>query len=226
MTIINRNVVIECPECKGKMLRTDYVSGNDLGATRWSNGNGAGPMRMSADALFRCAHCQALFWIADAIEVGRTEPDQINWLDEDPASDLFHPEWKSLPSPNDVIDSACFYEAIRQLPAGSPPWKEEYARTWIWWYEDQPTHRALFDRNKAIATEHSRDEENLLRLLEMVDATSDPGRMRKASILIALSRFKEAIEVLDSIAQENLFHIRDQLREAAVNVRSEVFRLR
>ena len=183
-------------------------------------------MRMSADALFRCAHCQALFWIGDALEVGRTEPDQINWLDEDPASDLFHPEWKSLPSPNDVIDSASFYEAIRQLPVGSPQWKEEYVRTRIWWCEDQPSPRVLLDRHKSGAGKHSRDEGNLLRLLEIVDATNDTGRMKQANILIALSRFKEAIEVLDSIAQENLFMTRDQLREAAVNALNEVFRLR
>ena len=226
MTIINRNVVIECPECKDKMLRSDYVSGNGFGSVRWSNGKGRGPMRMSADALFRCNHCQAPFWIGDAIEVGRTKPDEINWLDEDPASDLFHPEWKSLPSPNDVIDSASFYDAIRQLPAGSPQWKEEYARTQIWWCEDQPSPKVLLDRHKSGAKKHSRDEGNLLRLLEIVDATNDTGRMKQASILIALSRFREAIEVLDSIAQENLFQTRDQLRVAAVNARSEVFRLR
>ena len=229
------DTVILCPTCKGKLRKQTWLSGNSFGSKLWSDGYMVASMMPDPVTVTSCPHCSTIFWVADAQEQGDVpEPEYFDEVVEVKRALWFgtkkvrrsgrrDSELASLPTIKHAAIAA-IRTALDQLPPEDKPAKEEYARTRLWWaFNDRSreTTDAALD-----ASDEEENRKNLEHLITLVDPNNDQGRLKSASILLALGRFGDARAILALIEEERMFQFRDRFIEAANQSQSKVFRLR
>lgn len=58
--------LIECPYCKEKYDKHNYLSVNTMGAKRWTDGRFKDPLYQPNPFITKCNKCKRVFWIEDA----------------------------------------------------------------------------------------------------------------------------------------------------------------
>jgi hypothetical protein len=65
--------VLQCPDSDAVVLQQSLVSGNNFGATYWSDGESWLPMMPKFPQITRCGDAGGFFWMEDAVVLGRIE---------------------------------------------------------------------------------------------------------------------------------------------------------
>ena len=201
------DTVILCPMCRGKLRKQTWLSGNSIGSKLWSDGYMVASMMPDPVVVTSCPHCSSLFWVADAQEEGNVpEPEYFDEVVEVKRALWFgtkkvrksgrrDSELASLPKIKHS-DVAGIRLALDQLSPEDKLSKEEYARTRLWWaFNDgsRETPDAVPD-----TADEEENRQNLERLVTLVDPDNDQGRLKSATILMALGRFGDARAILAS----------------------------
>lgn len=229
------DTILECPHCKAHARKANLLSGNTFGSHLWSDGYMHAPMLPEMVSVTRCPNCRRIFWLADAEEVGdvpeprfeereveikrkwwfgtKKQKQRRSWLS--PLSDL--PELKHL-------DAKGLNEALNDLRSNPDRGREEYLRTRLWWHYND---RFRTEPKVTVRPQEEIDNrKNLEALLPLVDASSDQGRLKSASILLALDRFGDAGAIAEEVSDERLAPFKSRFIEAAEGQRHRVFQLR
>jgi len=185
------DIVIECPKCKEPARVFTLISGNTIGARRWTDGKMIAPMLPRAPEVTKCKRCGSYFWIADAKEIGKLS---LWGADDEHKSN----KWKSAERVRELSESEC----IEALSMGVARTKEQelYLRVCAWWAgNDALRHKGQSPGGQtSIVPERSHEAKmNLERLLELLNERNPDQRLMKAEVLRELGRFDEAIRVLD-----------------------------
>ena len=165
--------VIACPHCKGLARHMTLRSGNTFGAQTWTDGKQVAPMLPRPPAVVRCGHCNRMFWLADAEEIGPilevTEPSEDG-----------------------------YYSAIAGGLAKNAA-QEKTLRILAWWCRNDD-YRAETGRPARRPWKVSPEvRENLGVLLTLLDEDDTSEGIMKAEILRELGEFEKARHVLTGL---------------------------
>jgi hypothetical protein len=70
-TISGPSSVLQCPDSSAVVLRLSLLSGNNFGATYWSDGESWLPMMPKFPQITRCGDAGRIFWVEDAVVLGK-----------------------------------------------------------------------------------------------------------------------------------------------------------
>ncbi len=199
--------VIACPRCEALHRVRTLISGNTLGARRWTDGKIVAPMLPRPPAITRCQACAHFFWLSEARRVGEFPLS---------AGEPVPEAWRAAPYVRELAEK----EFLEALEAGVAKDREGELnlRTFAWWaandlvrdwrddYDPEP--RPLAERSPWAA-------ENLERLVAMLDEGDPVERVMKAEALRELGRFEEALRLLTSDFPENYAAFVAYLRDLA-----------
>jgi len=184
--------IIECPKCKGLARVFTLISGNTLGARRWTDGKMIAPMLPMPPAITKCRHCGHYFWVSDAKEVGELPL----WRDK---SEKIPSQWESSKHIKELSESE-YLEAIRIKVAKNRE-QELYLRICAWWAGNDPFRfksQGVAGHPESVPSRSSEARMNLEKLLELLDVTDPEQRLMKAEVLRELGRFDDTICLLES----------------------------
>lgn len=213
MTSYARPLVIRCPKCRSHLHRRRLQSFNDFGAMGWSDGYTSIWGLNSVSDLGRCPHCKKIFWIDDAEAMGvlPKEPDRIGWVARiyywimrDSGRDLERERnWNSTPwewknaKPVDLPDFVDMKIALKDAEHLTLA-REALLRRAIW--REGNDHLRINRDGKPLREKprlmDADAQENLLKLLSLIDAGVDAFATERGEILRQLGRFDDAIEAL------------------------------
>ena len=197
--------IMKAPGCQKPVKFSTIASGNTIGATFWSDGKCEAPMLPDEPWLRKSPTEEVLFWTDECEEIG-----QVDFFSED----YDKGEWKDLdyaeePSEDDYM------AALHPVVAHTPE-KERYIRMRLWWCGN--------DRIRQGETTELSDKhlENLQSLVYILSDEDDDQRLMKAEVLRELSRFDDALRLLDSQFPEDYDHAVNRIRDLASNSESKV----
>jgi hypothetical protein len=72
-------LILQCPYCPQQMKRSTYRSGNDFGATFYSDGTTKGGSLFPFTSLGKCPACSGFFWTWKLSRTGEIAPED-NWF--------------------------------------------------------------------------------------------------------------------------------------------------
>lgn len=182
------NHYYKCPNCDNLLTKGSLISGNTFGATRFSDGKMIAPMLIEFPDLTKCNKCDTIFWLCKIEEI------DIQKESEDKKAVLKNAvEVKFL-----VID-----DYLRALDTGIAENKKEelIIRERIWWaYNDRirSGHKIFND-----IYDELRWNDNLNKLLLLLDKTDTNQKLMTAEINRNLGNFEICIKIVQSIKKEN-----------------------
>lgn len=212
--------VLKHPQCGGYILRQRLRSFNDFGAMGWSDGYTSIWGLNAISQLGNCPWCGTLFWLDDAETVGvlPRQPVRMNWfgrllrrISGDKRGELAREqnwketpeEWKSAkrmqpPSTGD------FWAALENT-APLPQEREIYVRRQLWWEGNHPFRFGLDGKPLPGQPELGAEQiqQNMAVLYALCAATKQPDPVLVGELLRELSRFDEAVAMLESVADDD-----------------------
>ncbi|MCC6784594.1 MAG: hypothetical protein IT457_17245 [Planctomycetes bacterium] len=196
--------VRECPACHVFVRRTTIVSGNTFGMRRFTDGWVETPMLPRQPRIVKCPGCSMCFWLLRSRIVGHVDRD---WCTSDAG---VPPEWRAaervcLPDEQD------YYRALRNGLANGLS-EERDVRIEAWWRSNDPARYPDAHADAPHAGPGER-EANLRALIPLLDESESQWLIMKAEALRELSRFDEALALLDRIDEP-------ALRAAAARIRT------
>lgn len=179
-------LILQPPGCNCLLQYPTLESGNTFGARYWSDGKCEAPMLPDQPELCKSPSEKVLFWIRDCKVIAE-------W---DFFSDTMdHPEWKTL----EIASTPSEADYFRALSSGVAKSKKQilYVRMHLWW-------RGNDRRRKGKHTElPEKHIVNLTELEKILSAQNKNERLLKAEALRELSRFEEALALLNEGLPEN-----------------------
>ncbi len=183
--------VIECPNCKMLARVFTWITGNTVGARRWTDGKMIAPMLPIPPAITRCKGCDGYFWLSDAKVIGEIAPWDLE-TSESPN------KWKTAERVRELSETE-YHEAINMGVARSKK-QELHLRIRAWWANNDSLRFSSQDPSKpshASPVRSAAATANLECLLEQL-GTEDPNeRIMKAEVARELARFDAAIRILE-----------------------------
>lgn len=139
-----------------------------------------------------------LFWISDCKVIAK-------WQRFGSKGD--HPEWRNLEKVLEPVEADYF----RALASGVAKTDEQirYVRTHLWWIGNDPKRRG---KRHELSEDHLK---NLTELEKTLSPEGEGGRLLKAEALRELSRFEEALQLLDYEFSEDYQHTSAIIRDLA-----------
>jgi hypothetical protein len=259
--------VIACPNCSGLGKYRTALSWNTIGARYRSDGFVNARMLIFVSNILVCIHCEVVFWLTDAHEVGEVDPIR-------PANDT-PTTWCNAPYLKEPDAEGCFAALERGLARDRGEEKEVRILAWhqsndeilesarrtisplagasiaisafsllFWldsalaqWTDHQslnsvgiavvittfglmvgvlawliPPRGQLFLEEKQDRTSFVRQRtENMQALLPLLSPTSAYDDLMKAELLRELGRFDDSLKVLNSIEDDELKPVVEQL---------------
>jgi hypothetical protein len=167
--------VVACPKCRALARHFTLLSGNTLGARTWTDGKQEMPMLPQLPPVVKCSRCAAVYWLADAQNLGALP---------------------SIAEPNENE----YYAAIAAGLAKDPS-QEKTLRILAWWRRnDEYRHESRRrDRRPRVLPADART--NLEALTMLLDVEHENEAIMKAEILRELGRFDEARSILTTLLQ-------------------------
>jgi hypothetical protein len=183
------DVIIQCPNSDKVVKNSTLISGNTMGGKVWSDGYAVYPMLPSSPEITRCGDDGPFFWVSDAKEVG-----EISWGDDSNVPK----KWK-LAKRIRFLTAAEYLEAI-EMGMGRTPEQKLHLRLFAWWAANDPLRQAQPDKTaqKSPFLQGSNARKNLEQLVKLLLVTEPNQRLMKAEALRQLSRFEEALKILQA----------------------------
>ena len=189
-------LIVKAPGCQNPVKFSTIASGNTFGAVYWTDGKRDARMLPDEPWLRKSPSEGVMFWSDECEEIG-----QIDFCSRGSEK----PEWEDLdyavePSEDD-------YVVALQSGLVSTPEKERYIRMRLWWRGNDPIRRGEI-------TELSVAHQDNLKCFEAILSEGDDNqRLMKAEVLRHLSRFDDALRLLDSEFPETYSHAVQQIRD-------------
>lgn len=187
--------IIACPNCKGLAQYMTLVSGNTFGARTWTDGKQIAPMLPRPPVVVKCHHCGEFYWLAEAEEIGTTNPREGEGGEVNPA-------WADAQEVVEPTEEE-YYQAIEKGFATNSG-QERSLRVLAWWrrndaFRDTAQAQVLEDANASGAC-----RENLEALGKLLTGEEDNDRLMKVEVLRELGEFESAMQVLSRVTSPNL----------------------
>ncbi len=190
------NLIYKCPHCGNLISNGSLLSGNNLGATIYSDGKQIAPMLPEFPELTKCKQCNTTLWLSKIEELGY-----------DDAHDESNPEWEKADKA-DFLEIDEYFEALENKLYENKD-EEFFIRHRIWWaYNDRLRNQ------QEIFTDESdewRWKENLNKLLPLLDLSDINQRIMAAEIHRNLGKFYDCITLIVDIDNDELDWILDTL---------------
>lgn len=164
----------ECSACRQKLVQHSIVSGNTFGARSWTDGKMVARMLPDWPRIVKCPKCEAVFWFDDApLLAGRVTSQN--------AKDGAEP---GILTEKDYLDFLA--------RPGLEKSREIYARCRAWWCANDRDR----DGGSTPVKFSVPQQENLQRLLPLLNENLPEERVMKAELLRELGRFPECLGLL------------------------------
>ncbi|NJN29874.1 MAG: hypothetical protein HC824_05030 [Synechococcales cyanobacterium RM1_1_8] len=204
MTTPGPLVIKKCTFCEGIFHEPTLGSGNNLGATYWTDGKCEAPMLPYYPILVMCPHCSEFIWLEDQETI-----DKIYWFDLptniDTLLELTEDGKKYKQGVAQQLEELEHYESLPQI---AEPTAEQYiifanttdltneqnvlVRIEAWWLINDR------QRKSDIQIEFSNEEkENLLALEKILDKSNPADILTMAEISRELGFFERSIALLE-----------------------------
>ena len=189
---------MKAPGCTKPIKFSTIGSGNTFGATFWTDGKCEAPMLPDKHWLRKSPSEGVLFWSDECEEIG-----EIDFFSHEAEK----PEWKDLEFAEEP-SVADYLVAISDGTASTVE-KMRYIRMRLWWRGNDRIRRK---KSAQLPKKH------ILNLSEFASILSDEDenqRFMKAEVLRELSRFDEALRILEGDFSDNYQHAVDRIRSLA-----------
>jgi len=171
----------QCPNCDCEFTAWAVNSCNTFGGAKfYTDGSVEGPMFDSGSLLLICPKCSKYFWRED-VPTLQSVRDRDYCLDSDKQS-FPRAEW---------VEGRHYEDMVRQSFWRTGD-EEKYIRIRAWWSCNSP-YRDDSTQEFRLSAEQ---EENLRRLLRLLDADDPHGSLMKAEIFRELGQFEECLKQL------------------------------
>ena len=202
------SIYYECNSCKNTIEITTIYSGNNFGASYWTDGYVFSRMLPDSPRHRKCPHCGKLFWTKDLKKLG-----EVDWFWGEDEID------KSWGKPKIALEfEATDYLSTLESNFARTNDEKKYLRTYAWWkFNDlrrwkHPEKRfyrsSIFEHIPEITF-----YENLEVLEKMLDESIQSERLQKAEILRELGRFDESKNLLEFGFDERLIDAKEFLEK-------------
>lgn len=191
--------IFECPNCGKPIQRGSMMSGNTFGASIYSDGKTMAPMLPDFPEITKCPDCKTIFWLS-ILEA----KERIKTMD------FSNPMLQKAPRANFLTLNE-YFEALENGIAKNRN-EELYIRKQICRLFNDPLRQ-----NKWFRKPESKDirrEENLKKLLELLDVSYINDRIMAAEIKRNLGEFDECIELINGIDDERFNCLKEQFIKA------------
>jgi hypothetical protein len=189
----------QCPSCGCEFTAWAVNSCNTFGAKFYTDGFVKGPMYDEGRLVLICPGCRKYFWREDVPTLDSIR-DRDYFLDSEKKS-LAGAGW---------IQGHHFEDMVRQSFWRNPE-EEKYIRIRAWWSSNSP-NRDGPSQEFRLSTEQ---EENLRRLLELLDADDPNESLMKAEIFRELGQFDECLKLLANPFDERFLQTVDAIKDLA-----------
>jgi hypothetical protein len=203
-------LIMKAPGCKKPVKFSTIASGNTFGATFWTDGKQEAPMLPDKPWLRRSPSEGVLFWTDQCEEIGRI--------------DFFHggeeknAEWKDLEYAEEPSEAD--YLAALSSGIADTDERKRYLRMRLWWTGNDCIRRG---ESQQLSASHVHNLEAFSSLL----SDSDPDqRLMKAEVMRELSRYDEALSLLDFAYPDDYSHAVTRIRELATSGDAMVAKLK
>lgn len=223
MLISDQSKILKCPHCGALRYMINVLSGNSMGAVRWSDTKVEAPMMRSSSSVLRCPACKRYHFYSDGEIVGLTESHWESrkrwWHWKRRKSSECWPSWDC-----GTLSYQSLKEAFAQLkPTGD---NEREIRIMLlngyndWYGGCQGTRQP----SEAPAEERSYFEQNARRLIELFSDESPNSLLMRAELYRELGEFEQAISLLDRISKDSpFFSLAEQMHHYAEQHDCRVF---
>lgn len=203
-------LIMKAPGCKQPVKFSTIGSGNTFGATFWTDGKQEAPMLPDEPWLRKSPSEDVLFWSDECEEIGQVDLDFFS-------GEEGNPEWENLEFAEEP-DEADYVAAIRNRIANTEE-KLRYIRMRLWWSGNDRIRRKELTR---LPQEHI---QNLSEFASLLSEEDPNQRLMKAEVLRELSRFDEALRLLEGVFPEDYQHAVQRIRDLAASKESQVVSL-
>ena len=185
----------KCPTCDAILKNRSIMSGNNFGATYFSDGECIAPMLPDYPNLTKCQKCDTILWLSDMKPLG-----DAHWGEEPP-------EWKEAHYVEhlEINDLYAALEKLENKKKTSKQKKREiFVRQRIWWAYNRKTFENLYE----IVDWKS----NLVHLLDLLDLDENNHRCIAAEIYRNLCNFPKCLEIINTLP-EKFAHFKNTMLE-------------
>jgi hypothetical protein len=181
--------VIACPHCQHPATYLTLRSGNTFGAVFYSDGKQIAPMLPTTPRVLRCADCNAVYWTADARELGSFDDYEVSPGSEDSP-------WRMAKRIVEPTEDE-LYAAI-DGGLGKSVEAERELRLLAWWKRNDrlregETHPIDQPRMSAAC------RRNLEALIDLLDQDEPNSALLRAELLRHLGELERAREILQKM---------------------------
>jgi hypothetical protein len=205
-------IIISCPHCGQYAKKRTLISGNTFGSELWSNGKRIAPMLPEFPSLVLCKKCDKFYWVMDAKEVEKVNEFVLFEADDQPEIE----KWKNV----DYVEFPTFHEYYKALELGKD---EKFIRISIWWSFNDYFRNDL--ENEITPDMQNLNNENLTRLLTLLNESDENDLLMKAEVLRNLGRFEESKLLLIKVKNPDLIEVKEKFLAEINNKNSRIFRL-
>lgn len=216
---------VSCPKCEGWAKCWTLMSGNMIGARRWTDGKVVAPMMQCLPEVVKCRHCGECYWLirpreeAEEEEAWRKfELDEQSMEDKEEHERRFEAFLKAISDPNlEYVKEPTeeeYYLAIEKGLAENP--KEEKRLRILAWQRRNDAFR--YNLQVPIGGTPSAPgpwRNNLEVLVNLLQEDDENDRLLKAEALRELGEFESAKRLLDPLSLRS-----DNLGEVARRIHS------
>lgn len=210
MTRFAQDTVIACPACGRPTRLNNLRSLNTYGTRQWSDGYWEGLMG-TRPALTRCV-CECIYWLKDADVLGRYPQVQE---EQRGLTGLLRRWFKPDDTEHNPVNIPRGWEWARHaekldlrnmlgvLRNSLPPDREYTVRRHIWHQlnDAERAGRDAYPHEAELIRQYR--QQNLERLLALMEGTENPILLQRGEILRELGRFDEAIDIFNTIQGES-----------------------
>lgn len=194
--------IVACPKCDAIAKYATILSGNNAGATFWTDGRQIAPMLPSTPSVVKCHHCANYYWLADAKRLGRVYDGDPNQPPD--------PTWTAAPLIRELTEHQ-YYEAISRGLAGSPK-QERALRIYAWWRRNDLFRDFDYAQSMEGLELDAEAWRKNLNALTGVLREDENDQLLKAEVLRELGEFDQAKTVLARVTSPQFSWIADSIR--------------
>lgn len=207
------DIIYKCPKCENLIKNGSLLSGNTIGAIRYSDSKMIAPMMPELPDITKCKKCNTIFWLEEECEVGT-----CNAWDE---SDSLY----ANVSYGNFLSIEEYFKALELDGIIRNKVDEFYIRQRIWWrYND----RVRMKGKKMFVNDDDRIrwELNLKRFLELLDKKDINHLIMSAEIYRNFGAFEKCLSIIQSIAEPDFEDIKDAFTKACNTRNTQVFQFK
>lgn len=202
-------LILQCPECGNLLKRHTLASGNTFGARHYSDNKVEAPHLPALPVLSKCSRCDTIFWLEKLEEIGSYSYGETK-----------NEEWEAAENAI-TLDIDEMFRALDHDGVVADKDDELFIRHGIWLaYNDRSRKGRKLHES---AEDESKWRDNILRLLDLIGAETDNGRIYHAELNRNLGNFVECARILDSIRSPELRRVRNAIREECQKQNTLVF---